>query len=66
MSTSLDVFNPSRVGAAPPKVSASFAIDLAANVRHLNIDVDRSTPIHGHVAPYSELRATIGKKPVRR
>ena len=52
--------------AEPPKVSASFAVDLAANVRHLNIDVDRIAPIHGHVAPYSELLATIGKKTARR
>ena len=36
---------------------------LEANVRRLNIDVERIVPIHGRIVPYSELLAAIGKKP---
>ena len=53
MLTRLDAFNPSPAGAEPPKVPASSAVNLAANVRRLNIDVDRIAPIHSHVVPYS-------------
>jgi glyoxylase-like metal-dependent hydrolase (beta-lactamase superfamily II) len=58
-----DVFTPGAAGAEPPKVPAPSAVNLEANVRRLNIDVDRIVSIHGRVAPYSELLAAIGKKP---
>ena len=58
-----DVYNPSPAGAEPPKVPAPSAVNLEANVRRLNIDVDRIVPIHGRIVPYSELLAAIGKKP---
>jgi glyoxylase-like metal-dependent hydrolase (beta-lactamase superfamily II) len=58
-----DVFNPGPAGAEPPKVPSPAAVNLEANVRRLNIDVDRILPIHDRVAPYSELLAAIGKKP---
>ena len=58
-----DVFNPSPAGAEPPKVPAPSAVNLEANVRRLNIEVDRILPIHGRIVPYSELLAAIGKKP---
>ena len=50
-------------GAEPPKVANPFAVALEANVRRLNIDVERIVPIHGRIVPYSELLAAIGKKP---
>jgi glyoxylase-like metal-dependent hydrolase (beta-lactamase superfamily II) len=58
-----DVFSPGPVGAEPPKVPAPSAVNLEANVRRLNIDVDRIVSIHQRVVPYSELLAAIGKKP---
>jgi glyoxylase-like metal-dependent hydrolase (beta-lactamase superfamily II) len=58
-----DAFNPTPAGAEPPKVPNPFSVALEANVRRLNIDVDRIVPIHGRIVPYSELLAAIGKKP---
>jgi glyoxylase-like metal-dependent hydrolase (beta-lactamase superfamily II) len=58
-----DVFTPGAAGAEPPKVPSPAAVNLEANVRRLNIDVDRIVPIHGRVVPYSDLLAAIGKKP---
>ena len=58
-----DVFNPNPAGAEPLKVPAPSAVNLEANVRRLNIDVDRIVPIHGRIVSYSELLAAIGKKP---
>ena len=58
-----DAFTPGPAGAEPPKVPNPFSVALEANVRRLNIDVDRIVPIHGRIVPYSELLAAIGKKP---
>ena len=58
-----DAFSPGPAGAEPPKVPNPFNVALEANVRRLNIDVDRILPIHGRIVPYSELLTAIGKKP---
>jgi glyoxylase-like metal-dependent hydrolase (beta-lactamase superfamily II) len=58
-----DVFNPTPAGAEPPKVPNPSSVNLEANVRRLNIDVDRIVPIHGRIVPYSDLLTAIGKKP---
>jgi glyoxylase-like metal-dependent hydrolase (beta-lactamase superfamily II) len=58
-----DVFTPGPAGAEPPKVPSPAAVNLEANVRRLNIDVDRIVSIHERIVPYSELLAAIGKKP---
>jgi glyoxylase-like metal-dependent hydrolase (beta-lactamase superfamily II) len=58
-----DLFNPGRAGAEPPKVPNPLEASLEANVRRLGLEVDRIVPIHGRIAPYSELLAAIGKKP---
>lgn len=58
-----DVFSPPPPGAEPPKVPNPQAVNLEANVRRLNIDVDRIVSIHRRVVPYSDLLAFIGKKP---
>jgi glyoxylase-like metal-dependent hydrolase (beta-lactamase superfamily II) len=58
-----DVFNPGPVGAEPPKVPNPQSVNLEANVRRLNIDVDRILSIHQRIVPYSELLTDIGKKP---
>jgi glyoxylase-like metal-dependent hydrolase (beta-lactamase superfamily II) len=58
-----DVYTPLPPGAEPPKVPNPQAVNLESNVRRLNLEVDRIVSIHGRVVPYSELLATIGKKP---
>jgi len=58
-----DVFTPGPAGAEPPKVPSPAAVNLEANVRRLNLDVDRILPIHGRIVPYGDLLAAIGKKP---
>jgi glyoxylase-like metal-dependent hydrolase (beta-lactamase superfamily II) len=58
-----DVFTPLAAGAEPPKVPSPNAVNLEANVRRLNIDVDRIVPMHGRIVPYGDLLAAIGKKP---
>jgi glyoxylase-like metal-dependent hydrolase (beta-lactamase superfamily II) len=59
-----DVFTPGPAGAEPPKVPNPNSVNLEANVRRLNIEVDRILPLHGRIVPYSELLGAIGKKPV--
>jgi glyoxylase-like metal-dependent hydrolase (beta-lactamase superfamily II) len=58
-----DVYTPLAPGAEPPKVPNPQSVNLEANVRRLNIDVDRIVSIHGRVVPYGDLLAAIGKKP---
>ena len=58
-----DAFTPGPVGAEPPKVPNPFSVNLEAQVRRLNIDVERILPLHGRIVPYSELLGAIGKKP---
>lgn len=58
-----DVYTPLAPGAEPPKVPNPQAVNLEANVRRLNIDVDRIVSIHGRIVPYGDLLAAIGKKP---
>jgi glyoxylase-like metal-dependent hydrolase (beta-lactamase superfamily II) len=58
-----DAFSPRALGAEPPKVPNPRSVNLEANVRRLNLDVDRIIPIHGIIVPYGELLAAIGKKP---
>ena len=54
-----DAFNPGGV----PKTPNPFSVNLEANVRRLNIDVERILPLHGNIVPYVELLKAIGKDP---
>jgi len=58
-----DVYTPLPSGAEPPKVPNPQAVNLESNIRRLGLDVDRIVSVHGRVVPFSELLATIGKKP---
>jgi glyoxylase-like metal-dependent hydrolase (beta-lactamase superfamily II) len=58
-----DAFTPVAAGSEQPKVPNPFAVNLEANVRRLNLEVDRIVPLHGRIVPYGELLAAIGKKP---
>lgn len=48
---------------AVPKTPNPFSVSLEANVRRLNIDVERILPLHGAMVPYVELLKAIGKDP---
>jgi glyoxylase-like metal-dependent hydrolase (beta-lactamase superfamily II) len=62
-----DVFNPGPAGTEPPKVPNPQEVNLEANVRRLNLDVDRILPIHQRIVPYSELqRVTAPPKPAEK
>lgn len=54
-----DAFSPRGV----PKTPNPFSVNLEANVRRLNIDVERILPLHEHIVPYVELLKAIGKDP---
>lgn len=54
-----DAFSPRGV----PKTPNPFTVNLEANVRRLNIEVDRILPLHEHIVPYVELLKAIGKDP---
>jgi glyoxylase-like metal-dependent hydrolase (beta-lactamase superfamily II) len=54
-----DAFTPGGV----PKTPNPFSVNLEANVRRLNIDVERILPLHGTMVPYGELMKAIGKGP---
>jgi glyoxylase-like metal-dependent hydrolase (beta-lactamase superfamily II) len=54
-----DVFSPFGI----PKTPNPYSVNLEANVRRLNIEVQQILPIHGSVVPYVELMKAIGKDP---
>ena len=54
-----DAFSPFGI----PKTPNPYSVNLEANVRRLNIEVDRILPLHGSVVPYVELMKAIGKDP---
>ncbi len=54
-----DAFSPFGV----PKTPNPYSVNLEANVRRLNLDVDKILPIHGNIVPYVELMKAIGKGP---
>ena len=54
-----DVFSPFGI----PKTPNPYSVNLEANVRRLNIDVDKIVPIHGNIVAYVELMKAIGKDP---
>lgn len=54
-----DAFSPRGV----PKTPNPFSVNLEANVRRLNLDVERILPLHEHIVPYVELLKAIGKDP---
>lgn len=51
---------------AAPKTPDPFSVNLEANVRRLNIDVDKILPLHGNIAPHAELMKAIGKGPAEK
>ena len=57
-----DLFTPAPPNSpAPPPVAMNFANQLYDNVQRLKLDITTIAPLHGRVAPYSELLKTIGK-----
>ena len=54
-----DAFSPFGI----PKTPNPYSVNLEANVRRLNIEVQQILPLHGSVVPYVELMKAIGKDP---
>lgn len=54
-----DAFSPFGI----PKTPNPYSVSLEANVRRLNIEVQRILPLHGSVVAYVELMKAIGKDP---
>jgi len=57
-----DLFTPAPPNApAPPPLGMTFANQLYDNVQRLKLDVVTVAPLHGRVAPYSEMLKLLGK-----
>jgi glyoxylase-like metal-dependent hydrolase (beta-lactamase superfamily II) len=59
-----DVYTPPAPNASPPP-SFPFAANLVDNIDRLGLKVDRIVPIHGQIAPMSDLRAAAGATSAR-
>ena len=51
-----DAYTPGAPNQPPPATPNALHVNLVTNVQRLNMDVDRILPLHGRVAPFSELR----------
>jgi glyoxylase-like metal-dependent hydrolase (beta-lactamase superfamily II) len=57
-----DLFTPAAPNAPPPPpVAMTFANQLYDNVQRLKLDVVTVAPLHGRVAPYSDMLKMLGK-----
>jgi glyoxylase-like metal-dependent hydrolase (beta-lactamase superfamily II) len=58
-----DAFTPPPANTPPPATPNPFSVNLSDNVRRQNLEVDKILPLHGDMAPYTELLKAIGKAP---
>jgi glyoxylase-like metal-dependent hydrolase (beta-lactamase superfamily II) len=56
-----DLFTPGPANAPVPPVSMTFANQLYDNIQRLKLEPVTVAPLHGRVAPYSEMLKMIGK-----
>jgi len=56
-----DAFTPPAPNTAAPAQANPYHVNLIENVQRLKLDVDRILPLHGRVAPASELYRMAGK-----
>jgi glyoxylase-like metal-dependent hydrolase (beta-lactamase superfamily II) len=56
-----DLFSPGNINGPIPPVSINFGNQLNDNVQRLKLDVTTVAPLHGRVAPYSDLLKMLGK-----
>jgi glyoxylase-like metal-dependent hydrolase (beta-lactamase superfamily II) len=55
-----DAYTPLAPNAPPPAAANPFSVNLAENLRRLNLAVDQVLPLHGRIVPIVELHKAIG------
>jgi glyoxylase-like metal-dependent hydrolase (beta-lactamase superfamily II) len=55
-----DAFTPAPANAPPPAAVNPFSVNLAENIKRLNLAVDQVLPLHGRIVPIAELHRAIG------
>jgi len=56
-----DVYNPPAPNAPPPPTLNSNWVNLADNIKRLNLTVDQILPLHGRIVPLADLHKGIGR-----
>jgi hypothetical protein len=57
-----DAYTPLPTNTTPPPQPVSpFNINLAENIKRLNLAVDQILPLHGRIVPIAELNRTVGR-----
>ncbi len=55
-----DAYTPLAANAPPPLAANPFTVNLAENLKRLNLTVDQVLPLHGRIVPIAELHKAIG------
>jgi glyoxylase-like metal-dependent hydrolase (beta-lactamase superfamily II) len=55
-----DAYTPLAANAPAPPVANPFTVNLAENLKRLNLAVDQVLPLHGRIVPIAELHKAIG------
>ena len=55
-----DAYTPLAANAPPPLAANPFTVNLAENLKRLNLAVDQVLPLHGRIVPIAELHKAIG------
>ena len=55
-----DAYTPLPLNAPPPPAANPFSVNLADNIKRLNLAVDQVLPLHGRIVPLAELHKAIG------
>ena len=54
------LFRSLAANAPPQPVANPFTVNLAENLKRLNLAVDQVLPLHGRIVPIAELHKAIG------
>jgi glyoxylase-like metal-dependent hydrolase (beta-lactamase superfamily II) len=58
-----DLFTPGPPNAPPPATPNPSTVNLAENLKRLNLAVDQHLPLHGRIVPAADLFKAIGQNP---
>jgi glyoxylase-like metal-dependent hydrolase (beta-lactamase superfamily II) len=58
-----DAFTPGPPNAPPPTAVSPSGVNLAENIKRLNLAVDQHLPLHGRIVPGADLYKAIGQAP---
>ena len=56
-----DAFTPAPPNAPAPAAVNPFSVNLADNIKRLNLTVDQVLPLHGRIVPVAELHKAVGR-----